>query len=85
MVPYTENKPTEVLEQDDMDGSIFKMKDDPRITQKGHFICKTGINEEMQLIYYLEGRNEHGEIFFSSSLGDCGVHLLRETSALYDD
>ena len=44
--------------------------------------CKTGIDEEMQLIYYLEGRHEHGEIFFSAFLGDCGVHLLRETSAL---
>lgn len=38
-----------------MDGPVFKMKDDPRITRVGHFIRKTSIDELPQLINILIG------------------------------
>mgnify|MGYP002229671243 CR=1 FL=1 len=38
-----------------MDGPVFKMKDDPRITRVGHFIRKTSIDELPQLVNILKG------------------------------
>ena len=38
MVPNAEAKLKEVLDQNEMDGPVFKMKNDPRITRVGHFI-----------------------------------------------
>lgn len=55
MVPNAEAKLHEVLEQNEMDGPVFKMKDDPRITRVGRFIRKTSIDELPQLINILKG------------------------------
>ena len=38
MVPNAEAKLKDVLDQNEMDGPVFKMKNDPRITRVGHFI-----------------------------------------------
>lgn len=55
MVPNAEAKLHEVLEQNEMDGPVFKMKNDPRITRVGRFIRKTSIDELPQLINILKG------------------------------
>lgn len=55
MVPNAEAKLHEVLEQNEMDGPVFKIKNDPRITRVGRFIRKTSIDELPQLINILKG------------------------------
>lgn len=50
-----EERLDELLEQNEMDGPVFKMKDDPRITRLGRFIRKGGIDELPQLINILKG------------------------------
>lgn len=44
-----EKKLEELLQNNEMDGPAFKIKDDPRITRVGHFIRKTSIDELPQL------------------------------------
>ena len=55
MVPNAETKLQEVLAQNEMDGPVFKMKNDPRITRVGHFIRRTSIDELPQLVNILKG------------------------------
>lgn len=55
MIPNAEEKLKEVLAQNEMDGPVFKMKDDPRVTRVGHFIRKTSIDELPQLLNILKG------------------------------
>lgn len=55
MVPDAEARLHEVLEQNEMDGPVFKMKDDPRITRVGRVIRKTSIDELPQLLNILKG------------------------------
>lgn len=55
MVPNAEAKLHELLDQNEMDGPVFKIKDDPRITRVGKFIRKTSIDELPQLINILRG------------------------------
>ena len=55
MVPNAEAKLHEVLEQNEMDGPVFKMKNDRRITRVGRFIRMTSIDELPQLINILKG------------------------------
>ena len=55
MVPNAEAKLQEVLDQNEMDGPVFKMKNDPRITRVGRLIRKTSIDELPQLINILKG------------------------------
>ena len=45
----------EILQENEMDGPAFKMKDDPRITRLGHVIRKTSLDELPQLINILRG------------------------------
>ncbi len=45
----------ELLEHNEMDGPIFKMKDDPRITRVGNVIRKVCIDELPQLLNILKG------------------------------
>ena len=49
MCPNAEAKLDDLLDQNEMDGPVFKIKDDPRITRVGKFIRKTSIDELPQL------------------------------------
>lgn len=55
MVPNAEAKLHEVLEQNQMDGPVLKMKDSPRITRVGQLLRKTSIDELPQLFNVLKG------------------------------
>lgn len=55
MVPNAEAKLNELLDQNEMDGPVFKMKNDPRITRVGRFIRRTSIDELPQLYNVLRG------------------------------
>lgn len=55
MCPNAEEKLKELLDQNEMDGPVFKMKEDPRITRVGKFIRKTSLDELPQLWNILKG------------------------------
>lgn len=55
MVPNAEQSMHELLHKNEMDGPVFKIKDDPRITRVGRFIRKTSIDELPQLFNVLKG------------------------------
>lgn len=50
-----EDRLSELLEENEMDGPAFKIKDDPRITRIGKFIRKTSIDELPQLWNIFKG------------------------------
>ena len=45
----------DLLKDNEMDGPVFKIADDPRITRVGHFIRKTSLDELAQLVNVLKG------------------------------
>ena len=45
----------ELEKQNEMDGPVFKMKDDPRITRVGKFLRKVSLDELMQFFNVLKG------------------------------
>ena len=45
----------QLLKDNEMDGPVFKIKNDPRITKVGKFIRKTSIDELPQLVNILKG------------------------------
>ena len=55
MCPDADQKLAELMDQNEMDGPAFKMKDDPRITKVGRFIRKTSIDELPQLWNIIRG------------------------------
>ena len=55
MCPNAEEKQAELLDRNEMEGPVFKIKDDPRITRVGKFIRKTSIDELPQLFNVLKG------------------------------
>lgn len=55
MVANAEELKKKLVEKNEMDGPMFKMKDDPRVTKIGKFIRKTSIDELPQLINVLKG------------------------------
>lgn len=55
MVPDAEAMLDALLEQNEMDGPAFKMKDDPRITRFGKFIRRSCIDELPQLWNIFKG------------------------------
>ncbi len=55
MVQNAEELKYSLKENNDMDGPMFKMKNDPRITRIGKFIRKTSIDELPQLFNILKG------------------------------
>lgn len=50
-----EAKLDQLLQQNEMDGPAFKIKEDPRITRVGKFIRKTSLDELPQLFNILKG------------------------------
>lgn len=55
MVHDAEARLAELLAQNEVDGAMFKMKDDPRITKVGKIIRKTSIDELPQFFNVLLG------------------------------
>ena len=55
MIPNAEDKLKDLLDQNEMEGPAFKIKDDPRITRVGRFIRKTSLDELPQLWNILRG------------------------------
>jgi lipopolysaccharide/colanic/teichoic acid biosynthesis glycosyltransferase len=50
-----EERLKDILDENEMDGPAFKMKDDPRITRMGRVIRKVSLDELPQLINILKG------------------------------
>ena len=55
MYPDAEERLEELLAQNEMNGPVFKMKEDPRITRVGKVIRKIGLDELPQLWNVLRG------------------------------
>ncbi|MBR0470171.1 MAG: sugar transferase [Clostridia bacterium] len=55
MCQDAERKKAEIMQYNEMDGPVFKMKDDPRITKVGKFIRKYSIDELPQLLNIIKG------------------------------
>ena len=55
MVKNAEQMKKDLLELNEMDGPVFKIRNDPRITRVGHVLRKTSIDELPQLINVLKG------------------------------
>ena len=55
MCPNAENLQGDLMKYNEMDGPVFKIKDDPRITKVGRFIRKYSIDELPQLVNILKG------------------------------
>ena len=55
MCANAEDKLEKLLSQNEMDGPVFKIKDDPRITRVGKLIRKSSIDELPQLWNILKG------------------------------
>lgn len=55
MYTNAEERKLELLAQNEADGPVFKMQDDPRVTRVGKFIRRTSIDELPQLLNVLRG------------------------------
>lgn len=55
MRPNAESELENLLPQNEMDGPVFKLKDDPRITRVGHYLRRSGLDELPQLWNVLRG------------------------------
>lgn len=55
MVVDADKKLDELLKYNEVNGTMFKMKADPRVTQIGHFIRKYSIDELPQLFNVFKG------------------------------
>lgn len=55
MIPGAEDKLDDLLAENEMQGPVFKIKDDPRITRVGRFIRMCSIDELPQLFNVLRG------------------------------
>ncbi len=55
MVQDAEKLKTEVEDKNEVDGPVFKIENNPRITKAGRFLRKTGLDELPQLLNILKG------------------------------
>lgn len=55
MVPNAELRLNDLLSRNEMNGPVFKIKDDPRITRVGRFLRKSSLDELPQLFNILKG------------------------------
>lgn len=55
MCPNADKMLDQLLDQNEMEGPVFKIKEDPRITRVGKFIRRTSIDELPQLFNILKG------------------------------
>jgi len=55
MRPGAEEEKKDLLDRNEMDGPIFKMRDDPRITKVGRFLRRTSLDELPQVFNVLMG------------------------------
>lgn len=55
MVCNAEELKKKLETQNEMDGPVFKIKNDPRITRMGHFLRTTSIDEILQLVNVVKG------------------------------
>ena len=55
MCPNAEKQLDKLLKYNEMNGPVFKIKDDPRITRMGRLIRKTSIDELPQLFNIIRG------------------------------
>ena len=55
MIKGAEEMKRDMAAMNEMDGPVFKIKNDPRITRLGSFLRKTGLDELPQLINVLKG------------------------------
>ena len=55
MVTNADQLLEKLRDQNEVDGAMFKMKHDPRITKIGHFIRKHSLDELPQLVNVIEG------------------------------
>lgn len=55
MIKQSEDLKQLLLEQNEMDGPVFKIKNDPRVTKIGRFLRRTSIDEFPQFINVIKG------------------------------
>ncbi len=55
MVPNAEALKEKLMEQNEQEGPVFKMKNDPRVTRVGYFLRKTSLDELPQFLNVLKG------------------------------
>lgn len=55
MCPNADRMVDDLMDQNEMEGPAFKIKDDPRVTKTGKFIRKTSIDELPQLVNVIRG------------------------------